>query len=204
MPAIDGFDHYLLSRANYLSSADPVYKRKEYPSKRRPFGKAVWVGRAADNILLHPQQDPKKRYVIVDAAFESAQHVLEGRQIATTLERAKVPVHRIGFTQSKKMQKRPFFDMIPIYNGSSVYICPNVGLYEMPVIEAQMAGNYVVSYKNVLHKDLLRPDTTWVCNTPDEVVDMVLKCPTDAMKPHGWAHAEFQWEDVLLRIAAVL
>lgn len=205
VPALDGFERYLLSRQCYLSPDDPVYKRREYPSKRRPFQKAVWVGRAADCEILRPKQDPENWYVIVDAAFESAQHMLEGQQIATALERAKVKVQRIGFNRSRKEQKRPFFDVVPIYNGSSVYICPNVGLYELPVIEAQMAGNYVVSYKNVLHKELLRPgETTWVCNTPDEVVDMVLKRPTDSWLPRSWAYGEFQWKDVLQRIAAVL
>lgn len=164
-------DHYCLSRKCFLNSNDKWYRWWQFappPSKR--FKNAVFVGRGVDPYLLKPAQE--EFVVCLDSRFRGP--IKQARLIKSHLESNDIKVRTIGFTDKTWQVPKMRFDKVAqIYNSTSVFISTIPGIYEMPAIEAQCAGNAIISYNDCLPSELCCDKTSYVCRTPEEVLEIV-------------------------------
>jgi hypothetical protein len=172
-------DHYFLSRSCFLDSSNLWYTWWQFsPPKQKEFKRAIFIGRGIDPYLFVPNQTDFR--VCLDARFRG--FIKEGRTIKAALEASGIKVVPIGFTDKTwQVPRMSYSKVAQIYSSSSVFISTIPGIYEMPVIEAQCAGNAVISYKDYLPRELCCHDSSHICNNPEDVVKRVL----DIKKNHN-------------------
>ena len=166
-----GFDRYAVSRECFLNPSNKWYRYKAYkpgPPKEN-FRLAKYVGRGVDPEFLKPSQIEFK--VCIDAMRKKS--VREAIQIIEKIKQRDntIPILSIGVS-SREREK--FVEVAEIYKSSSVYLSTIKGIYEMPLVEAQAAGNHIISVNDYLAEDLCCRKTTYVLYDPDSIVDKII------------------------------
>ena len=204
VPCCSGFTRCFVSLEKYLNPK--FYKSRRYKKPRdRNLRRAAFAGRGADPFLFRPKQEEFQ--VLVDASRGpiSKGIIKASRQLYEALDSAGIKINALGFNpENKSATSRVRLTRVAeLYNRSYVYISGISGLYELPVIESQCAGNHVISYQGALHKELLCPETSSVCETPEDVVNRVLKIKRN-FNPRAsrqFIKNNFSWVQVVKRMA---
>lgn len=199
VPCVTGFDKIFLSRQQYLNRSCQRYGVKPYRASR-PFGRAVWIGRGADHLLLHPNKNNDFR-ILIDADRGPGCERLTKEAVALKkflMGKGFRNIDVIGVGLKRMRHHR----LAEYYNNSCVYISGLSGLYELPVIESQCAGNYVISYKGRLHNDLLCPKSSRVCHDHSSVLRSLheIQDDYDPSVPRAFVLNGFRWVDVIKRM----
>ena len=202
VPRIPGvaFDTYCVSREELLKVDSPWYSHRAYrqPSQRA-MSAAFYAGRGVDPCFLVPTQNEFR--VCIDAMRRDR---LKAVEILTHLRQSGFEVDMVGFDDAgMKTERRLFQDVADVYKKSSVYISTINGIFEMPLLEAQCAGNNVISYQGCLRTDLCCPETTSICNDPDQVVEVVteLSKNIDYGPPREFV-SRWWWTKVIAKICS--
>ncbi len=207
VPYVGGFDRYLVSRRAYLEPSCNVYRKTAYEKNRNAIFKlASFVGRGANYELFKPEQSGFTVMVDGSRGPPNKASIAACKDICGVLGK-KFTIDRMGFNKKfGRVNKRAFLKTVPRFNRSHVYVSGITGLYELPVIESQCAGSYVISYRDKLHSDLLDPETSSVCSSPDEVLARVewVKNNFDPKLPRKFAVDNYSWIDVVKRIVVHL
>ncbi len=200
-----GFTRYFVSRECYLiPKSTHWYGRHTYSLIRtHNVKKASFVGRGADYMSLKPSDT--EFCVLADATRGPWSKGTTKLAYHTTklLEQMNIPVIRMGIGKSGKRSHRVRYTRaVSWYNDSNVYVSGISGLYELPVVESQLAGNYVISWNNKLHPDLLCKSSSFVCRTNEDFVERIewIKNNYDANIPRNFAMNGFKWTDVIRRM----
>jgi hypothetical protein len=157
---------------------------------------------------LKPKQEGFKVLVDGSAGVSPERHVKDARKVSSFLEANGYKVVRLGFDPKSTMPKRgiPYQKVAKIYRSTNVYVCGIRGLYELPVLETQCAGNYVISWRGILHKDLLDPKSSQECSEMPKLVEAIEKVKEsyDPSIPRRFVLDGFRWTDVCNRIMSGL
>lgn len=203
VPRCRGFDKYCVSRKDYLDNKHCLYGMSDYRKCFPNIKKSVFAGRGVDPFLFTPEQESFE--VVVDASRNPyRQSVAKSSvELVKYLSTRGVKVRLLGFKlNGSKKSSIHHRSVASMFSKTSVYISSIKGLYELPVIESQCAGNYVISYKSKLHNDLLCPESSYSCNTPDLVYETIQKIRKsyDSSIPRQHMIKYFSWPKVLNRI----
>ncbi len=198
IPGID-FDRYCVSRKEFLKPDSKWYAHKAYRvPTQKALRAAVYVGRGVDPFTLVPCQNEFR--VCIDAMRNAYRR--RAVEILDAITKEGFQSDLIGFNSAGgKAKKRPFISVVQTYNLSSVYISTIHGIFEMPLLEAQCSGNNVISYKDCLIKELCCPETTFICDTPEQVVEVLSKLSKDIDRdaPRKFA-SQWLWTRIVAKI----
>jgi hypothetical protein len=200
VPHIPGvaFDTYCVSREELLKADSSWYSYRAYcrPSPQA-MSAALYVGRGVDPYLFTPSQ--REFRVCIDAMRHDRKKAVI---ILEHLRQNEFKVDTIGFDDAGlKAERKLFQDVANIYKKSSVYISTINGIFELPLLEAQCAGNNVISYQDCLRADLCCPETTFVCDDPYQVVQVIAKLAkeVDRESPRNFV-SRWWWTKVVAKI----
>jgi len=193
------FDTYCVSRKEFLKVSSGWYLHRAY---QKPdlcaMKRAFYVGRGVDPFFLVPSQN--KFSVCVDAMRR--RHIRKALDIVSVLRNMGIKVYMIGFNnQGHRLPRVSFKRIVDIYKRTSVYISTINGIFEMPLIESQCAGNNVISYQKCLPEELCCPKTTFICKNLTQIEDIIcsLRTNIDRRTPRKFV-SNWWWTKVVNKI----
>jgi len=177
---------------------------------------AKFGGRGACSEILNA--DYKYKIPIIFLDYERGSKACRHKDFREALKivKEKNPNIRIGtFTRSYPISNfvikwGSFAKMAnSIYNPSWIFLPSHNGGYELPIIEAQMAGCTICSFKNHVQEEILSDvSKQYVSNSIDEMADNILKAIDNfkndkninrqfALINHRWSLIAQNWIDII-------
>lgn len=193
-------DQYFLSRSCFANRNNKWYEWWQFtkPPKNK-FKRAIYIGRGIDPYLLKPEQS--EFAVCLDARFRWP--IKQAREIKSDLERRNIVVKPVGFNDKTwQVPKLSFQKIAKLYNSTSVFVSTIPGIYEMPAVEAQCAGNYVISYQDCLPRELCCPESSCICDSPEQAIEAVLQIREtyDPSVPRGFV-SDWTWTNIVEKMS---
>lgn len=173
--------------------------------------KDVFVGRGADLELLNINQKNKIPTIFIDYDVRREEKANVDNVLSACEELKKEINIKVILIEKKDpradfclIEKIPFNEIWKIFNESWIYVTHITSTYELPVIENQMAGNYVISIDNCVKDELIdKGRTGFVVKDNKDYIKKQLKSIIENYNsniPREFAIKNFNWDLVAQRI----